>query len=105
MTYNSLSYQRDKLCIVFINKIYTINNSLILEVRKNGLPEITIFNLITGSQSDISLEDHAYDVSLSLNGEKENLKFNYSYSSLTCPESIYSYDLDKKNQIYYGKKI
>jgi oligopeptidase B len=91
---------------VFINKIYTINNSLILEVRKNGLPEITIFNLITGSQSDISFEDHAYDVSLSLNGEKENLKFNYSYSSLTCPESIYSYDLDKKkSNLLWQKNI
>ena len=48
--------------LVFINNIYTISNYLILEVRKNGLPEITIFNLITGSQSDISFEDHAYDV-------------------------------------------
>ena len=58
--------------LVFINNIYTISNYLILEVRKNGLPEITIFNLITGSQSDISFEDHAYDVSLSLNDEKQN---------------------------------
>ena len=92
--------------LVFINNIYTISNYLILEVRKNGLPEITIFNLITGSQSDISFEDHAYDVSLSLNDEKENLKFNYSYSSLTCPESIYSYDLDeKKSNLLWQKNI
>jgi oligopeptidase B len=41
-----------------------------------------------------------------LNGEKENLKFNYSYSSLTCPESIYSYDLDKKkSNLLWQKNI
>lgn len=92
--------------LVFINNIYTISNHLILEVRKNGLPEITIVNLVTGSQSDISFEDHAYDVSLSSNNEKENLKFNYSYSSLTCPESIYSYDLDKnKSNLLWQKNI
>ena len=45
-------------------------------------------------------------MSLSLNGEKENLKFNYSYSSLTCPESIYSYDLDKKkSNLLWQKNI
>lgn len=92
--------------LVFINNIYTISNHLILEVRKNGLPEITIVNLVTGSQSDISFEDHAYDVCLSSNNEKENLKFNYSYSSLTCPESIYSYDLDKnKSNLLWQKNI
>ena len=43
--------------LVFINNIYTISNYLILEVRKNGLPEITIVNLVTGTQSDIAFEN------------------------------------------------
>ena len=79
--------------LIYINNIYTISDHLILEVRKNGLPEITILDLLTDSQSDIKFEDHAYDVALSSNNEKQNLKFNYTYSSLTSPESIYSYDL------------
>ena len=92
--------------LVFINNIYTISNHLILEVRKNGLPEITIVNLVTGIQSDIAFENQAYHVALSSNNEKQHLKFNYSYSSLTCPESIYSYDLKKnKSSLLWQKDI
>ncbi|MDB4238045.1 prolyl oligopeptidase family serine peptidase [Gammaproteobacteria bacterium] len=92
--------------LIFINNIYTISNHLILEVRKNGLPEITILDLLTDSQSDIKFEDHAYDVALSSNNEKKNLKFNYTYSSLTSPESIYSYDLkENKSNLLWQKDI
>lgn len=92
--------------LVFINNIYTISNYLILEVRKNGLPEITIVNLVTGTQSDIAFKNQAYHVALSSNNEKQHLKFNYSYSSLTCPESIYSYDLEKnKSSLLWQKDI
>ncbi|MDC1015508.1 prolyl oligopeptidase family serine peptidase [Gammaproteobacteria bacterium] len=92
--------------LIFINNIYTISNHLILEVRKNGLPEITILDLLTDSQSDIKFEDHAYDVALSSNNEKQNLKFNYTYSSLTSPESIYSYDLkENKSNLLWQKDI
>ncbi|MDA8861645.1 prolyl oligopeptidase family serine peptidase [Gammaproteobacteria bacterium] len=92
--------------LIFINNIYTISNHLILEVRKNGLPEITILDLLTDSQSDIKFEDHAYDVALSSNNEKQNLKFNFTYSSLTSPESIYSYDLkENKSNLLWQKDI
>ena len=92
--------------LIFINNIYTISDHLILEVRKNGLPEITILDLLTDSQSDIKFEDHAYDVALSSNNEKQNLKFNYTYSSLTSPESIYSYDLkENKSNLLWQKDI
>jgi len=92
--------------LIFINNIYTISDHLILEVRKNGLPEITILDLLTHSQSDIKFEDHAYDVALSSNNEKQNLKFNYTYSSLTSPESIYSYDLkENKSNLLWQKDI
>ncbi len=92
--------------LIFINNIYTISDHLILEVRKNGLPEITILDLLTDSQSDIKFEDHAYDVALSSNNEKQVLKFNYTYSSLTSPESIYSYDLkENKSNLLWQKNI
>ena len=92
--------------LIYINNIYTISDHLILEVRKNGLPEITILDLLTDSQSDIKFEDHAYDVALSSNNEKQNFKFNYTYSSLTSPESIYSYDLkENKSNLLWQKDI
>ena len=92
--------------LIFISNIYTISDHLILEVRKNGLPEITILDLLTDSQTDIKFEDHAYDVALSSNNEKQNLKFNYTYSSLTSPESIYSYDLkENKSNLLWQKDI
>ena len=83
-----------------------VNNRVCTSVRKNGLPEITILDLLTDSQSDIKFEDHAYDVALSSNNEKQNFKFNYTYSSLTSPESIYSYDLkENKSNLLWQKDI
>ena len=81
---------------IFISDTLLVNDELVLEVRKFGLPEITIHNLSSSVSYDIEFQENAYDVSLSNNYEITNDNFNYQYSSLTTPKSIFNYNLANK---------
>ncbi len=81
---------------IFINDTLLVNDDLVLEVRKFGLPEITIHNLSSSVSYDLEFQENAYDVSLSNNYAITNDNFNYQYSSLTTPKSIFNYNLANK---------
>ncbi len=81
---------------IFISDTLLVNDELVLEVRKFGLPEITIHNLSSSVSYDLEFQEDAYDVSLSNNYEITNDNFNYQYSSLTTPKSIFNYNLANK---------
>ena len=81
---------------IFISDTLLVNDDLVLEVRKFGLPEITIHNLSSSVSYDLEFKENAYDVSLSNNYEITNDNFNYQYSSLTTPKSIFNYNLANK---------
>ena len=81
---------------IFISDTLLVNDDLVLEVRKFGLPEITIHNLSSSVSYDLEFQENAYDVSLSNNYEITNDNFNYQYSSLTTPKSILNYNLANK---------
>ena len=91
---------------IFISDILYNNNNLIMEIRKNGLPELSILNLKTSELNYIDFDDNAYDVSLSYNNEIEDKSFNYYYSSLTKTPRIISYDLiDDEQDIVWAKQV
>jgi len=81
---------------IFISDTLLVNDDLVLEVRKFGLPEITIHNLSSSISYDLEFQENAYDVSLANNYEMTNDNFNYQYSSLTTPKSIFNYNLANK---------
>ena len=78
---------------IFISDTLLVNDDLVLEVRKFGLPEITIHNLSSSLSYDLEFQENAYEVSLANNHEMTNDNFNYQYSSLTTPKSIINYNL------------
>ena len=91
---------------IFISDILYNNNNLIMEIRKNGLPELSILNLKTSELNYIDFDDNAYDVSLSYNNEIDDKSFNYYYSSLTKTPRIISYDLiDDEQDIVWAKQL
>jgi oligopeptidase B len=91
---------------IFINDTLLVGDNLILEVRKFGLPEITIHNLSTSESYDIEFKENAYDVNLSNNTEVTSDNFIYQYSSLTSPKSILNYNLvNKESKNLLSKKI
>ena len=89
---------------VFINDTLLIGNKLIIEVRKNGLPEISILNLDTNNITDLEFIDNAYDVSLVKDKKYSDEGFYYYYSSLTTPPQIVFYNLSTKNKSIEWKK-
>ena len=89
---------------IFINDNLLIGNKLIIEVRKNGLPEISILDLDTNDIRDLEFIDNAYDVSLVKDKKYSNEGFYYYYSSLTTPPNIVFYNLSTKNKLIEWKK-
>jgi oligopeptidase B len=91
---------------IFISDILYSNNNLVMEVRENGLPELSILNLKTNKLNYIDFGDNAYDVSLSFNNEIDGKSFNYYYSSLTKAPRIITYDLiDNTEAIVWSKQV
>jgi oligopeptidase B len=91
---------------IFISDIIYVDNNLVMEVRLNGLPELSILNLNTNKLNYIDFDDNAYDVSLSFNNEIDGKSFNYYYSSLTKPPRIITYDLiDNTKTIVWSKEV
>ena len=79
---------------IFINDIFYKKNNLILEIRENGLPEISIFNLSSKNSYRVVHDDNAYTVDI--NTKNENYLdegFYFNYSSLTSPDSIKFFNL------------
>ena len=74
---------------IFINNIVYKKNNLILEVRENGLPEISIFNLLSADTYKVAHKDNAYTVDINTNNVNYSDEgFYFNYSSLTTPNSI-----------------
>jgi len=74
---------------IFINNIVYKKNNLILEVRENGLPEISIFNLLSSDTYKVAHKDNAYTVDINTNNVNYSDEgFYFNYSSLTTPNSI-----------------
>ncbi len=91
---------------IFISDILHIDNNLVMEVRKNGLPELSILNLNTNKLNYIDFGDNAYDVSLSFNNEIDGKSFNYYYSSLTKAPRIITYNLlENTETIVWSKRL
>jgi oligopeptidase B len=91
---------------IFISDILYSNNNLVMEVRKNGLPELSILNLKTNKLNYIDFGDNAYDVSLSFNNEIDGKSFNYYYSSLTKAPRIITYNLiNNREDIVWSKQV
>ena len=91
---------------IFIDNLVYSGDYLGLGIRFNGLPELSILNLKTNKRHNIVFNDDAYDVSFAFNKELNGESLNYSYSSLTTPRSIYSYDLvSSTSKILWEKNI
>ena len=74
---------------IFISDIFYKKNNLILEIRENGLPEISIYNLSSKGTYRVNHEDNAYTVDINTNNVNySDDGFYFNYSSLTTPDSI-----------------
>tara|TARA_B100000035_G_C21034436_1_gene570109 strand:- start:617 stop:2656 length:2040 start_codon:yes stop_codon:yes gene_type:complete len=67
-------------------------NYIVLETRKNGLPQLLQVNKKNQKKTYLKFKDSAYDAYLSSNQSYESKSFKFFYSSLRTPTSIYSHN-------------
>lgn len=70
---------------------------LVLSERKNGLTELRVLKN-NGSDYYIKFDEPVYAAGVGANPEYNSKTLRYSYTSLTTPNSVYDYDLDKKDK-------
>lgn len=93
---------------VFLEEIAVFKNYLVLDERKNGLPQIKIIDNKTKKEHLIPFKEKAYYAGIDINPEFDSETLRFVYSSLTTPETIYDYDLKnhkktiKKEQVVLG---
>ena len=70
---------------------------LVLSERKNGLTELRVIKK-DGSDYYIKFDEPVYAAGIGSNPEYNGKTLRYNYTSLTTPNSVYDYDLEKKDQ-------
>ncbi len=69
--------------------------SILLE-REEGLPQMRVTHLRTGQWHRIQFPEPVYSAAPGANAEWEATEFRYSYQSLVTPNSVFDYDMEKR---------
>ncbi|MGL1922077.1 MAG: S9 family peptidase [Hyphomicrobiales bacterium] len=75
-----------------------LKNWLIWLQRKDGLPSIQMLNFANGEQSQVSFDEEAYSLGLSLGMEFDTNDIRLTYSSPTTPAQTFDYNLNTKDR-------
>ena len=80
-------------------------NKIVLETRKNGLPQLAIIDRNNNRKTYIKFKDSTYAANLASNPNYNSNSFKYVYSSLTTPSTIYSqsFSSDNKKKVWQQK--
>lgn len=80
-------------------------NYVVLETRKNGLPQIVAIERNSRRKSYIKFMDSSYTANLASNPNYNSDSFKYVYSSLTTPSKLYSQNFlsNKKRKVWQQK--
>lgn len=71
-----------------------LKNHIAVQIRKNGLNEIIIYNLNeAGTTTGISFPEPVYTAYLSGNPEYDATTIRYNYTSLNRPSTLYEFDM------------
>ncbi len=83
---------------VLLEDFEVFKNYLTLTERKNGLNNIRIMTWDTQTDFYIDFGEAAYMAYMSTNLDFESDKLRYGYMSLTTPNSVYEYDMNKRER-------
>ncbi|MGA2420655.1 MAG: S9 family peptidase [Candidatus Acidiferrum sp.] len=78
---------------VMLDDIDFFKSYYVLSERENGLPQISVTDLATGSSRRIAFPEPAYTAFVNANPEYDTTKLRYGYQSFITPSSIFEYDM------------
>ena len=81
---------------VLLEGIDLFANHCIAAERENGLTHRQVIDLRTSKSHRLQFPEPVYSVSGDVNPEFDTGVFRYRYQSLTTPESVFAYDMDKQ---------
>jgi oligopeptidase B len=67
--------------------------------KSGGLPQLRIFDMKTRKAHAMSFPEPAYDATPGQNAEFTNTLYRFNYGSLVTPNSVYDYDVAKRERI------
>lgn len=83
---------------LYIEGISLFKNHAVLSARVGGLTQLTIRDLKTGKSHTVAVGGKAYDVALSQNPEFDTTAIRFTYTTLSEPDTEYSYDMDTRDR-------
>lgn len=91
---------------VFIDSLEIFKNHLVLTERQKGLTQVNVMNRLKLSDSAyINFPDAAYTVELAENAEYDTSTIRYNFVSMNRPNSVYDYDIAKKQSVLLKERI
>lgn len=81
-----------------INDMSALKDWLIIEERKNALPQLSITSRKTGETHDIAFDEAAYDISASTGYEYDSDTIRLYYASPTTPDQTHDYNMDTREK-------
>lgn len=89
---------------VLIENCLVLENKIVAEIRTNGLKKISFYDLKGTSEGQIDFKEETYYTGLALNDDYKAKALYFVYNSLTTPSSVYTYDLQTKEQALFFRK-
>lgn len=83
---------------VLLEGVEEFKDYLVLRERKDGLVKLRVRERVSGKEHYIDFGEPAYAVYPSANPEYNNTKLRFNYTSLTTPNSVYDYAMDKQTR-------
>jgi oligopeptidase B len=81
---------------VMLDGVRLFANHLVTFERRNGLREIGVRDLRSGTMHRLAFPEPVYSANGSINAEFETNMLRYSYQSFTTPASVFDYDMDAR---------
>jgi oligopeptidase B len=78
---------------VMLDDIDFFKNYYVLSERENGLPQMRVTDLSSGSSRRVPFPEPAYSAYVHTNREYDTTKFRYGYQSFITPPSVFEYDM------------
>jgi oligopeptidase B len=78
---------------VMLDDIDFFKNYYVLSEHENGLPQMRVTDLSSGSSRRIPFPEPAYSAYVHTNREFDTTKFRYGYQSFITPPSVFEYDM------------
>lgn len=83
---------------VYVEDVLPFKHHVVVMERRDGLRELAVHDLATGTSHDIKFPEAAYGVFPGGNAEFDTRTLRFTYSSLITPNSVYDYAMDVRTR-------